>query len=1230
MLITGDRVTVSTTADGRRGFTVQAAPRPDGRPVQFSAVSAGAEAYVIPSDAGPGLAAGTLDRQLFNLSTLLRDGQATADRPAGVIVRSGAGTQRLGVAGVPRTRSLRSLNAEAVRPDGAQAATAFWRGLTAAAGAPGARSTAGAAPMVWLDRTVRATLDRSVPQIGAPAAWEQGFDGAGVTVAVLDTGIDPTHPDLTGRVTGEANFTAEPSIVDGHGHGTHVASIIAGSGAASGGRLRGVAPRADLLVGKVLPATGVGPMSQVIAGMEWAAAQGAKVVSMSLSADPTDGTDPASLAVNALSERYGTLFVIATGNSGTDGAVGAPASATAALSVGAVDKSDLLAPYASRGPRRGDAAIKPELTAPGSDIVAARAAGTSMGTPVDARYTTASGTSMATPHVAGAVALLAQAHPDWTAERLKDALVSTATPGDYPVFAGGAGRLDVAKAMTQKVYGPEALDFGAVSGAGSRELTYRNDSDREVTLRLAVTGQGWDGRELPAGAVRVEPATLTVPAGGTATATLSVDGGLGDLGAYAGIVAATADGVGLRSPFSYYKSTLSHALTLRLVTSKGKPADPGLPVWAAKLDGATSPNDPFVQELALAWTGDDGTASFTVADGVYDYYGLITEYDVDLRRSTQASVIEQRISGDTTAVLDARAGRRVNPVLPESTDNLMVSLGSLRGIAGGRNLMMTHLGGGDIWDFYTTPTPPAKVFWMESWEQWHDASSLVSVTANGKRMRVGYQPYFAGPALAAFGDRKVSLVDGGTGTATELAGLRGKVALVRIPIPDGEPFRASYAWNKAEEARAAAVEAGLAGVLIYADVPGAWPMVVQSQGILELTLGYADGDRLRQDLARRRKVTVDIDAGRLTAERSYQVRFAHEGGVPGGPAPRVDTRKLASFPAVYHADRTGLTAQMAWHAFSPRMVENFGLTSFFRMPTEWTEYVGEPGDHLLWYRTVAQTGGFDSGAEWLWQGTRDRFRPGERRPTEHWFESVNHTGAAEAPAGYPIDLRCTFCREGNSFVAGLYRLDSTAAHQELRLGAGVQYRLFGADGTELPRAGNTRFTLPAQPGTYRLEAVETQPGVADGLRTLAPTITTSWNFSSAPVPAGQRPAGYYCPINQTATGNCAAQPLLQIGYGLPLDSLNRSPAGIQVFEVTARAAGGAAVATGLRLWTSTAGSTDGSTAWREAFALPVGEGRFLVLATASGGTGRVSLRAEAWDAAGNRVTQTVVDGYALS
>ncbi|MBM0206042.1 S8 family serine peptidase [Micromonospora sp. STR1s_5] len=157
------------------------------------------------------------------------------------------------------------------------------------------------------------------------------------SIAALDTGIDADQSDLTGRVIAEQDFTgSESGPDDRQGRGTHVAGTIGGDGTASAGRYRGVAPDVHLLNGKVLDDFGSGEMAGVIAGMQWAASQGADVVNLSLSGPDTPGIDPMEEAVDALTEQYGTLFVVAAGNSGPGAnTIGSPGSAAAALTVGA-------------------------------------------------------------------------------------------------------------------------------------------------------------------------------------------------------------------------------------------------------------------------------------------------------------------------------------------------------------------------------------------------------------------------------------------------------------------------------------------------------------------------------------------------------------------------------------------------------------------------------------------------------------------------------------------------------------------------------------------------------------------------------------------------------------------------------------------------------------------------------------------------------------------------------
>ncbi len=300
---------------------------------------------------------------------------------------------------------------------------------------------------VWEDLPVRALLDVSVPKIRAPQVWSMGWTGEGIRVAVIDTGIDLHHPDVRDQVVATADFSGQGSVQDGDGHGTHVASIIAGTGRASGGKYRGVAPAAELYIAKVLDDQGRGYTSYVIAGLDWALAQHVHVVNLSLGTEiPCDGSDALSKACDALAER-GIVVCVAAGNTGPgEGTVGSPGCARRVITVGATTDHDQVALFSSRGPT-ADGRVKPDICFPGEGIVAARAQNTRMGTPVDAFYTAASGTSMATPHCAGAVALLLEAEPHLTPAEVKERLMRTAVDLGLAPNIQGAGRGDVLAAM---------------------------------------------------------------------------------------------------------------------------------------------------------------------------------------------------------------------------------------------------------------------------------------------------------------------------------------------------------------------------------------------------------------------------------------------------------------------------------------------------------------------------------------------------------------------------------------------------------------------------------------------------------------------------------------------------------------------------------------------------------------------------------------------------------------
>ncbi|MFJ3303282.1 S8 family serine peptidase [Streptomyces sp. NPDC086549] len=573
-LITGDRVAVD--AKGR----VVGLERAKGRenvPFQFRKVDG--HTLVIPADAANLVASGKLDQRLFDITELnkaatrksLKHGLKVIVGYSGAAAATKADVRDAGTL----RHSLRTLNADAVQTP-AKDTSELWDAVT------NGNKTASGIAHVWLDGVRKASLDKSVPQIGAPVAWAAGYTGKGVKIAVLDTGVDATHPDLKDQVIESKNFSAAADATDHFGHGTHVASIAAGTGAKSGGKYKGVAPDAKILNGKVLDDTGSGDDSGILAGMEWAAQQGASVVNLSLGGYDTPEIDPLEAEVNKLSTEKGILFAIAAGNEGPE-SIGSPGSADSALTVGAVDKKDKLADFSSTGPRVGDGAIKPDVTAPGVDITAAAAPGSVIDKEVGEKpegYLTISGTSMATPHVAGAAAILKQEHPDWGYAELKAALTGSAKGGKYTPFQQGSGRIAVDKAIKQTVIAdPVSVSFGVQQWPHTddkpvtKQLTYRNLSTKDVTLDLATTATDPKGHAAPAGFFTLAKNKVTVPAGGKASVDFTVNTKLGGTldGAYSAYVTATGGGQTVRTAAAVQREVQSYDVTLKFIGRDGQP-----------------------------------------------------------------------------------------------------------------------------------------------------------------------------------------------------------------------------------------------------------------------------------------------------------------------------------------------------------------------------------------------------------------------------------------------------------------------------------------------------------------------------------------------------------------------------------------------------------------------------------------------------------------------------------
>jgi subtilisin family serine protease len=720
-LLTGDKVTMRE-AGGRTGVTVRQARRPRG-PVVFQTASLGGDLYVVPSDVQR-LVGKALDPELFNVSQLVRmryDDARTADLPL-IVQRTGtARPPVLASAGLRPVRELGSLRATAVRQP---------RRVAARLGA---------------------ALDPNLTQIGAPAAWSAGLTGRGVRVAVLDTGVDSTHPDLQGKVVAQANFSDSAVVTDRDGHGTHVASIVAGTGARAAGARQGVAFGASLLNAKVLDDFGFGSESGIIAGMEWAATQRAKVANMSLGGWPTDGTDPLSQAVDRLTASKRVLFVVSAGNFGPgEQTVESPGAANSALTVGAVDAADELADFSARGPRFGDHAMKPDITAPGVDIVAARAAGTSLGEPVDQWYTRLSGTSMAAPHVAGAAAVLAQRWPDWSPTRLKAVLMGTADPNpELGVYQQGGGRLDVAHAIAQRVIVRRVnLDFGfhRYPQTGTRRVAkpvlVANLGDQPATVDLTVELRDPEGDPAPAGMAVVSPRQVTLAPGAEATAYVTVDPRKGPLGAFSGALVATPGaGPVSRTPLGLYKEPEHYDLTIRTVGRDGQPGTYGS-VGLLNVDDGTR----FADFLSL----EAEPLTVRVPPGRYNVVGSVYQYDEDDFDLVAAALVgdpQVEVREATSVVLDARRARPVSvEVEGVATSPAYLELGYTRTDEPDRFHLEYGMGfsGGGFDRVFAEPMGPASAGQFEPSARWR----LMDAAAPD----LGHSPFlydlvFYGPAI---------------------------------------------------------------------------------------------------------------------------------------------------------------------------------------------------------------------------------------------------------------------------------------------------------------------------------------------------------------------------------------------------------------------------------------------------------------------------------------------------
>ncbi|WP_049580185.1 S8 family serine peptidase [Streptomyces sp. SBT349] len=1186
-LVTGDRLLVTTDAEGRSAAT--ALPGPDGHPPALQTRTTGSDLYVYPERAASALAHGTVDEELFNVTGLIRQGydDAASETIPLIAVYDGDVDVARSLPALPRGAghrlTLPSARGVALDAD-KERAGAFWDDATSGGSRAGRDLAA-----LWLDRRVEETLDRSVRQIGADAAWEAGYDGTGTTVAVLDTGADAEHPDLAGRITAAENFTDSGTTDDLRGHGTHTISTVGGSGAASGGERRGVAPGAALLNGKVLNDYGSGQSSWIIAGMEWAVAEGADVVSMSLgSPEPTDCADPMSAAAEELATTTDTLFVVAAGNAGPAlNTVSSPGCAPGVLTVGAVDRDDSTAGFSSRGPAAVTHTLKPEIAAPGVSISAAAAGGRGV-----YAYQEMSGTSMATPHVAGAAALVRQAHPEWTAGQTKAALVSsaeTAVPGD--VRETGGGRLDAAAATTQAVLGAPAVQGGAFSwpqhssDPTTVELPYTNTTDRPLALSLAppeVTGN--DGSRVRSGVARLGERRVTVPAGGTVTVPLRLDptadlsrAQYGDL---TGRVVATGDGVRVVTPFALHVEPETVSLRVKLVDRDGEPAAGTSSLDLVGIDAATG-------ERRV--NGGAIDQAFRVRPGTYFLSAFVTTSDSSL---TYLARPEVEVTRDTTLVLDAREAHR----LSVATDRDSEVRGSTFAFSRTWDQWLhygTAFGGRALTGRYARIEGAAREGEFEFGSYWRTAAPLIEELSVVGGPELDPLPAHTG-ASNLDGTGEARLVDAGSGTPAELAdaGAEGAVALVEFP--DDRPS----AIQVADDAEAA----GAVAVVAHRPTPGRWLPAIRFDG-LPLPVLAVESDEAA-DLAQRLsagEVTLRWDATAVSPHQ-YNLAFHEDGRLTSARDYRPRDHQLARVDATYHAmgqagDYTDYLA-----AYRPSGAAlSVGHTQVVPSPGTRTEFYA-PGEGTAWNHILSSS--------YPWgESMTDRHRvhrAGERRE-ESWYDGVIAPVAPRDENGEPV---LAAERQGHLMGLATAQWGDGSHHGQAGSFGDIGRLTLYRDGEEVGSSAWPfgAFEVEPEEATYRLEQRVGKYGEPSEVWHRSTAVDTAWTFRSA-----LDPDVHSQPL-----------PVMFPRYTLPEDGM-KTLAAEDGLTIGLSAQGHLGYEPGPLASAALSWSYDGGATWTEADVDPETWTATVDHAGASGE--QVTLRAHLTDAAGNSVTQTVARAY---
>ncbi|MCG9708325.1 MULTISPECIES: S8 family serine peptidase [unclassified Pseudoalteromonas] len=906
-LITGDKVSAVVNKNGELGGIRLL--NADGSDAITSIFKRGKSTYVIPTQAQALVNSQSIDMELFNINKLYESGYDDASTdvlPIIVEYRDGS----LAGTAVPKTFAGISLTSEIELIDSAafaiskDKAAQAWQTLASQADVEG----------IWLDAIVHAhkvskseTLTPTVPLTGAYGEAAINYNGAGIKVAVLDTGYDTEHPDLHGRVVASRDFTYSSNGVDDiNGHGTHTASTVAGNGHESDGKWVGVAPGSELIIGKVLGNNGGGSTLGILNGMYWAVMdEQADIVNMSLGGTATTCSGPLVDMVEALSEK--ALFIISAGNSFTRETIGSPGCAPSALTVGAIDRDGNTASFSSRGPSPDGHSAKPDITSQGVSVVAAASGGLG-----DTAYRVYSGTSMSAPHVAGGAAIVMQARHDLTPQQIKDVLTSSVKITDSHVLEQGAGPMDINRAIDQAIIAPPNRELGFFKHTENdafteTSVTLKNISHKDITLKLKLDLIGEDGKtQLPATLAGLAAKSITIPANGEAQVPMWIDPSValrnGAYGAITGRITGTSTSQSneqLIVPVSFWIDQPKVSLTVNLTDRWGNRASAPSKVYLINEE------DDWGSLVRL----NGGKAEAEVPAGYYTIVANIMTYDNPDSNSglvdsaAQMAVLNRKIDSTTVIDLDARTAQQVTfkaeqPLAPQG-----YSFGFTYALDDEK---VAKLAGIEM--------APDYVSDMFAWSQGHDDRFRSFVTTRALapettvKMQNGVELDYIkqGLALSFHGEGSAEVVpvgDAGYSTDWSQFQLEGKIALITNPY-----YLTSYMVGNA-------MKNGAIGVIFYRPSrAGRYKgTITGTPKIPVIGISSEQGETLMTEIEAGNNM---VSWSGIAAERSpyaYSINHITDGRIQSGQI-NITEHKMHKITASYHSqndERPSWTDAMA-------------------------------------------------------------------------------------------------------------------------------------------------------------------------------------------------------------------------------------------------------------------------------------------------------------------------------